>query len=115
MFYEITFMDETEYRKYSEEGKWNDVPDKPIKSLTYHYGSESFTLAGYNAYNHVIKLGLGINNNISGILFIMIMAKAGGKVVRKIYNPRLKQLITDEVAWGKEYNGHSHVGWKRGV
>lgn len=114
--YKIIFEDDSNFEGNSFEGSWNKIPDKKIKKIEYKIGNKTLIFEGFEQYNHVVKLGFGINNNkIAGVLAIYLLGKNRNKVHRRILNFVENKLEKNIVKWGKEYNNKPHVGWKKGL
>jgi hypothetical protein len=115
--YTIVFEDRTKFiGGEPNNSKWNDIPNKPIAKLQYSFGGKTIILEGYEAYNHIIKVGfLTLNPQKPIILAVIIMALEKNKVNRIIFDFTKQKIFEDIVDFGKEYNNKSVSGWKLGI
>jgi len=116
MHYIITFEDDSNFTSSSKLSQWNQISEKRIKKLEYFLtNKKKIVLEGFEQYNHVVKLGFGVNNKFAGIIAIYLMGKKADKVTRIILNFRTMKICKDVVEWEKEYNNKPHPGWKLGI
>jgi len=113
--YIITYEDDTKFMGGNpENSKWNEIEDKPIKSIEYTL-NKTFTLSNFEQYNHIVKKGLFFSPNSKDIIFVEIMGLYKNKVYKIVFDFLKKQIRKEICEWGKEYNNKSHSGWKKGI
>jgi hypothetical protein len=113
--YEITFEDDSKFEGgQPNDSKWNLIPDKPIKSITYKLAGESVYLENYKSYNHLVERPtiIGIGSYISKVI---LMAENNGEVLCFIFNYNKQMLLLEKRIFGQEYEEDSTSGWKKGI
>lgn len=112
MIYKILFEDGTYFEGGTwENSKWNEIPDKPIRVIAY----QKLILENFEAYNHLVEHVVGINQPLEGIRKTILMVAYGKKVYKFTFDFIKKQIIKSEEEMGKEYNGTTTTGWKKGL
>jgi len=114
--YTVKFFDNSEFKGGTPDNSlWNEMPDKKITAIAYEHLNYSYTLSGFEKYNHIVKRGLFLSTNNSSVIEITIMGLYKNKVYQIVFdvlNQKIHKKICDS---GKEYNEKSHSGWKDGV
>jgi hypothetical protein len=115
--YKIIFNDDTEFigGEYNN-SKWNEIPNKPIKKISYNLLNHTIIFEEYEAYNHLVeKVQFILNNNQAAIGKIFLMAKKNNIVYTIIFDLFNKKIYQETYEFGKEYYGGSTSGWKQGI
>ena len=87
----IIFKDNTIFKsKNVYDSKWNEMPNKPIKSFEYEIIGHKLVLTGYDGYNHLIEHYTVFNTMKEGVSKIILMA------LNIIFLPYLIKLIIQE-------------------
>jgi len=129
--YLVTFADGSIFEGGNpHDSKWNDIPDKPIKSIEYSLTPfMKYLFKDFESYSHVVERVRGVNKSLETITKVIIMGKVGNKVYQIMMDNKgsVFQLV---VASGKEYSPESKMldgkfngwynakpvgGWKRGI
>lgn len=116
--FEIIFEDNSTFKggKNIENSKWNDMPNKRIIQLNYTFLGHEVTLKGYESYNHLVEKVNNINQGITSITKVILLAKkTNNEVKRIIFDINKNKVSSDDVVYGKEYKGRSTKGWKLGI
>jgi hypothetical protein len=134
--FQVVFQDGTTYLGGNSyfETKWKDMPDKPIKQISFSLPDNNIIiLHDYEAYNHIIEVtqdiysGSNNSQNMGKVIprFQYFMGRMGDKVLS--YRVTLKQPVKDSgkyqlgditrrvYEYGKEYDNQATQGWKRGI
>lgn len=115
--YKIIFNDDTEFigGEYNN-SKWNEIPNKPIKKISYNLLNHTIIFEEYEAYNHLVeKVQFILNNNQAAIGKIFLMAKKNNIVYTIIFDLFNKKIYQETYEFGREYYGGSTSGWKQGI
>lgn len=115
--YKIIFNDDTEFigGEYNN-SKWNEIPNKPIKKISYNLLNHTIIFEEYEAYNHLVeKIQFILNNNQTAISKIFLMAKKNNIVYTIIFDLFNKKIYQETYEFGEEYYGKSTSGWKQGI
>ena len=114
--YIITFIDNSTFtdRKHIT-GQWNFMPNKQIKRIEFSLFGKTILLENYEAYNHLVIRGIGVNTKINSIMGFIVMGSYKNKVHKFAFDIIKKELRVEEVFFGKEYNNAASTGWKKGI
>lgn len=114
--YKITFEDNTVFKGGNpENSKWLDIPDNPIKSITYKYKNRTIVLEGYKEYCHQVKKGHALIGNFLGIMLVILMARTKKESHLFIWDLLKGEFYTSITEINKEYNNGKVTGWKKGL
>jgi hypothetical protein len=116
MLYELKFIDGTNFKGGNlKNTRWNEIPDKPIDSITYYFMGRQIRMKGFDAYVNVKFFGKNLNSNQGDLLYATaIMAKKGCAVWRFIFDLQNHTFTRDVVPFGQENEGKPVTGWKIG-
>ena len=94
---------------------WLSLPNKPIQKIALLINNQKIILQDYEEYNflreHCYNI-IGDGKSQVRAIYLMGRKENKAKVVRlNLLNGEVKELETEI---GKEYNGQSCTGWKRG-
>lgn len=138
--YIVTFEDGTTFEGGEPvNSRWDDLPNKPIKSLLYmvtpvinHQAQTpiKYSFTDFEEYNHCVERVRGVNNSIDRIDKVIVMGRVKARVYQVVFDLKegnVYQLVT---VWGEEYspqvrmldgefagwlNGKPLTGWKFGL
>ena len=114
--YKINFEDGTEFQGGPVgESKWNDMPKKWIKSLTYTIKDKEILLEGFEEYNHIVEHVNFIQKHGKLISQLILMGKKNNDVYKVILNFSTGKVSQEKCLYGTEYNGRKVLGWKNGI
>ena len=96
--------------------KWNEMPNKKIKSLEYNYLDQKIELEGFDSYNHLYEITTGVIK-VKGLMLtkVAIMARKDNQVhvfIFDLLNKKLNKLCKE---FGKEWGDKPSTGWKEGL
>jgi len=115
MSYKVEFIDNTSFIGGDvDNSKWNEMPIKPIKKITYFFAGHKILLENYEAYNHVVEHTLFIQKG-TNILNPTLMVKKGNNVLKLTFDRQKSEFGYNLADWGKEWKGKAHPGWKEGI
>jgi len=117
MSYKVIFIDGAEFQGGEvENSKWNEMPDKPIKTIEYTLGIQTIVMTNYEAYNHIVERVQIVNKESkTNISKLILMLKKGDDVLNFIYDYKKNKFYPEISEYGKEYNKKPVNGWKTGV
>lgn len=129
--YNIIFDDNTMFEGSNpQESKWQDIPNKPIKSIEYNLTPFlKYIFSNFESYNHIVERVNGINSNLKIISKVIIMGRSKnriyqvmfddkGNVYRLVvkngeeYSPTVKIIDNKFAGW---LDGKPTLGWKIGI
>jgi len=115
--YEITFVNgEIWHGGDIERSKWNEMPNKPIRTIHYQLLNHSMIFENYEAYNHIVeRTHLILNKEKEFISKIILMAKKGDIVYSCIFDLLSNKVYQETCEFGKEYYKQATSGWKEGL
>jgi hypothetical protein len=113
--FEITFEDNSKFEGgQPNDSKWNLIPDKPIKNITYKLAGESIYLENYKSYNHIVER-VNVLGGKTYISKVILMAENNGEVLCFIFDYNKQMLLLKNRIFGQEYKEGSTSGWKKGI
>lgn len=116
MLYEIKFTDGTEFKGGNlKDTKWNQIPDKPIYSLTYYFFGKAITLTEYESYNHIWEKAQNLFNGQEILCDIYLMARTEGQTIVIHFNLIKETTDVSGFSYDKELRGKAVSGWKKGI
>jgi hypothetical protein len=95
--------------------RWNEMPYKLIKSISYTVGQYTLKLEGYEAYNHIVeRVEFVLNAGRPKITKVILMALKDGMVQKYIFNFLTGKSEFEMVGYGQEYYNKPATGWHGG-
>lgn len=95
--------------------KWNEMPNKNIKSIEYTFLNKKIKLEGYNSYNNIIERAFFMGKDKTRISKLMILAEKDNNIIKFIYDFCKREFYIEQIEKDKEYNGKPVSGWKAGI
>ena len=115
MGYFINFSDGTTFEGgQPNDSKWNEIPDKPIKSITYKLAGETIYIENYKSYNHIVER-INVLGGKTYISKVILMAENNEEVLCFIFDYNKQILLLEKRIFGQEYKESSTLGWKKGI
>jgi hypothetical protein len=72
-------------------------------------------MKGFEEYNHLFVHSLNLSTKQNIVTKIILLGKHNNKVKRITFDLLKKELIEDEIEFGKEFNNKPTAGWKQGI
>jgi hypothetical protein len=116
--YKVTFEDGTEFDGGEPDiSLWDQLPNKPIKSILYWVNNRKFIFSDFEEYNHCVERVFGVTTNMQAISRAIIMGRVKKRVYQVIFDFRNKDFVVtrDVKPYGQEYNDKPLTGWKFGI
>lgn len=109
--YKVTFIDGSTFIGGNpDNSKWNLMPNKPIKKISYLFGNKLLVLENYEAYNHLVDKKLYLNNSGTMIYKIRLLGKKGNDIIIYNFDIEDRQFYVDVKPFSNKY-----TGWKKGI
>ncbi|HED05176.1 MAG TPA: hypothetical protein ENI61_00660 [Ignavibacteria bacterium] len=117
--YTVIFNDNSQFIGGSiNDSKWNEMPNKPIKKLTY-YVKNTYGLSGFEKYNHLVTKVITVSPKIKekSVIYteLFLMGLRNQIVYMIIVDLMTGKVRRDARHSGSEYNGRKSEGWKLGI
>jgi len=99
-----------------EDSRWNEMPDKPIKSIEYSCLEKTFVLENYLEYNHIVERKQIINKpGEPQITKILLMTRTNENTLIIIFDFIKNTAYPTATEINKEYMNKPVTGWKKGI
>ena len=124
--YQVIFCDNTEYVGGEPNNSlWNEMPQKPIKSILYWLNEDSkYLFTDFEEYCHVVERSQVFNGSQKPqetVTKALIMGRVGKRVYQVIYNLKTGKTYQSCLPYGQEYSNQEllsregeFIGWKNG-
>lgn len=124
--YDVTFEDGSVFHGAEPiNSLWDELPNKPIKSISYWVNDSKFLLENFEEYNHCVERVRGVNVSMDIVSRAMIMGRIGSRVYQVVFDLRTGAVTRLVVPYGQEYSSqftmnHAHegkplTGWRIGL
>ena len=115
--YNITFTDNTQFKGGNiKNTRWNEIPDKQIKSIEYRFLGKKIYLEGFEEYNHIKLMAqmLQRTGHTTHTYGILLLGRVGKAIHCFAYDLQKKTFTKTVEIQGQELFNNPTTGWKLG-